>query len=212
MRNANRCKSAHRALSDSFLNPTHLIGPGDLVESPAGPLVNEQVVFEKGVMLAEEQLNLPKNQVVPSIDMLDSSLTRIRLGRYDPLSTFSVMLSVNDFFQHDEYAFFQCTARYVSPDGMYLVTRITTHRLSVASDVGEFLEAIDEEVVPVLLGKEAVYRSMFGRDVDLDHPFQAPHAGQLDSLAYDAQRDLDKTIFMISGAFRLLSLEQGTRT
>jgi hypothetical protein len=162
--------------------------------------------------LAEQELKHQKNTVVPSIDMLESSLTRIRLGRFDPLSTFSVMLGLNDFFQHDEYAFFQCTVRYVDQDGQTLVSRVTTHRLSVASDVGEFLEAIDEEVVPVLLGKEAVYRSMFGRDADVEHPFHAPHAGQLDSLACDAQRDLDNTIFRISGAFRLLSLEQGTRT
>lgn len=189
-----------------------MIGPGDLIESPDGPLVNEQAAFEKGVQMAEQELEYQNGKIVPSIDMLESTLTRIRLGRYDPLSTFSVMLSLNEFFQHDEYAFFQCTVRYFDRDCQALVTRVMTHRLSVASDVGEFLEAIDEEVVPVLLGKEAVYRSMFGRDVDTDHPFHAPHAGQLDNLAYDAQRDLDNTVFRISGAFRLLSLEQGTRT
>jgi hypothetical protein len=189
-----------------------LIGPGDLIESPDGPLVNEQAAFDQGVAMAKQGLKHQKNKIVPSMDMLDSTLTRIRLGRYDPLSTFSVMLNFNDFFQHDEYAFFQCTVRFVDRDCRVLVTRVMTHRLSVASDVGEFLEAIDEEVVPVLLGKEAVYRSMFGKDVDMDHPFHAPHAGQLDNLAYDAQRDLDNTVFRISGAFRLLSLEQGTRT
>lgn len=122
------------------------------------------------------------------------------------------MLRPNDFFQHDEYAFFQCIVRYVDRDGETLITRVTTHRLTVAKDVGEFLEAVDEEVVPVLLGKEAVYRSMFGRDVDVEQPFLAPHTGQLDDMAYDAQRDLDHTVFQISGAFRLLSLEKGTRT
>jgi Sec23/Sec24 zinc finger/Sec23/Sec24 trunk domain len=196
----------------SFLDPSHLIGPGDLIANPDGPMVNEELCFEQGLKLAEENLKLPKSKVVPSLEMLESSLTRIRLGRYDPLSTFSVMLSLNDFFQHDEYALFQCIVRHVDRNGQYLVTRVTTHRLSVAATVGEFLEAIDEEVVPVLLGKEAVYRSMFGLEADVEHPFQAPHAGQLDSLADDAQRDLDNTVFRISGAFRLLSLEKGTRT
>lgn len=189
-----------------------MIGPGDLSENTLGPLVNEQACFEQGVKLAEETLKLPKNKVVPSIEMLDASLTRIRLGRCDPLSTFSVMINLNDFFQHDEHAFFQCIVRYIDRQGLYLVTRVTTHRLSVAKSVGEFLEAVDEEVIPVLLGKEAVYRAMFGIETDVDHPFQAPHAGQLDNLAFDAQRDLDHTVFRISGEFRLLSLEKGTRS
>jgi hypothetical protein len=195
----------------SFLDPSHLIGPGDLVSNPDCPMAHEEMCFEQGVKLAENQLRLPKNKIVPSLEMLETTLTRIRLGRFDPLSTFSVMLSLNDFFQQDEYALFQCIVRYVDRDGLHVMTRITTHRLSVAATVGEFLEAVDEEVVPTLLAKEAVYRSMFGLEVDTDHPFQAPHSGQLDSLAYDAQRDLDNTVFRISGAFRLLSLEKGTR-
>lgn len=196
----------------SFLNPTHLIGPGDLIGSSEAPLVNEESAFVEAVKLTEENVQTQHRQrTVPSFEMLESSLTRIRLGRFDPLSTFSVMLRLNDFFQRDEFAYFQGVVRYVDRDGKFLVTRVTTQRLSVAKDVGEFLEAVDEEVVPVLLAKEAVYRSMFGRDVDEEHPFLAPHAGQLDDLAYDAQQDLDNTIFRISGAFRLLSLEHGTR-
>jgi hypothetical protein len=143
--------------------------------------------------------------------MLETSLTRLCIGRCDLLSTFSVMLQMNDFFQHDKYAFFQCTARYVDRDGRTLVTRVFTHRLSVASNIGEFLDAIDEEVVPVLLGKEAVYRSMFGRETTEDTEVETPDAAHLESLAYDAQRDIDATIQRISGAFRMLGLEQGTR-
>jgi hypothetical protein len=200
------------SLISSFLNPTHLIGPGDLHNHVDGPLLNEEHAFEFGVTLAKQQSKRFKNKAMPSLDMLESSLTRIRLGRFDPLSTFSVMLRLNDFFQHDEYAFFQGVVRYTDWKSKCLITRVTTHRLSVASNVGEFLEAIDEEVVPVLLGKEAVYRSTFGRDVDSEHPFHAPHAGELDSLAYNAQSDMDCTIFRISAAFRLLSLAKGTRT
>jgi len=180
--------------------------------STDSPLDNELSAFEQGIKLAERHLKAAQQQwTLPSVEMLESSLTRIRLGRFDPKSTFSVMLRLNDFFQHDKYACFQCVVRYVDPEGTSLITRVTTHRLSVAKDVGEFLQGVDEEVIPVLLGKEALYRSMFGRDVDEDHPFLAPHAGQLDTMAYDAQEDLDNTIFRISGAFRLLSLEHATK-
>ena len=196
-----------------------MIGPGDLLPHPDGPLVNEEVAFDHAVQLMEK--NSPTNRkkantstpAFPSLEMLELSLTRIRLGRFDPRSTFSVMLRLNEFFQRgDEHAHVQGVTRYVDRDGQFLVTAVTTHRLAVAHNVGEFLDAIDEQVVPVLLAKEAVYRSMFGREqVDVAHPFLAPHAGQLDDLAYDAQQDLDNTISRISGAFKLLRLEHGTR-
>jgi hypothetical protein len=192
------------------LTSTHLIGPGELVDGPHGPLANEQMAFSNGILLAKSH-ELSIDMDPPQIGVLDSTLTRIRIGRYDPLSTFSVMLRLNDSYQGDEYTFFQCIVRFVDILAGELVTRVTSHRLSVANDVGEFLEAIDEEVVPVLLGKEAVYRSMFGRDADTDRPFHAAYIDELDSLAQDAQQDLDSTIFRISGAFRLLSLVHGTK-
>jgi hypothetical protein len=126
------------------------------------------------------------------------------------MSTFSVMLQLRDLLPEDEHAIFQYIARYVDQDGKTLVTRISTHRLPVANDVSEFLDSVDEEVVPVLLGKEAVYRSMYGREVDGNVIDATDHA-QLEKLAYDAQADIDATIQSVSGAFRLLGLEEGTR-
>jgi hypothetical protein len=208
-------KVSHSCLYDivlSFLTSTHLIGPGELVENSSEPLVNEQVAFRKGVQRANANAAIiTASDDQPSIAVIDSTQTRIRLGRFDPLSTYSVMLRLNDSYQNEEHAFFQGIVRFVDATGQRLITRVTSHRLSVASDVGEFLEAIDEEVVPVLLGKEAVYRSMFGRDADSDNPFHAAYTDEMDSLAYEAQQDLDNTIFRISSAFRLLSLVQGTK-
>jgi hypothetical protein len=196
-------------LCRSFLVPTKIVGPGEFVDEPSSLVANERSAFAAGSALAASG-GLQTNNL-PSKDMLETSLTRLCIGRCDLLSTFSVMLQMNDFFQHDKYAFFQCTARYVDRDGRTLVTRVFTHRLAVASTVGEFLDAIDEEVVPVLLGKEAVYRSMFGRETTEDTELETPDAAHLESLAYDAQRDIDATIQRISGAFRMLGLEQGTR-
>lgn len=74
------------------------------------------------------------------------------------MATLSVMLRVNDEYPMDESAFFQCIVRYVERDGKTLVTRVCSHQLPVAKTVSDFLESVDEDVVPVLLGKEAVYR------------------------------------------------------
>jgi hypothetical protein len=57
-----------------------------------------------------------------------------------------------------------------------------------------------KRLYPFLLGKEAVYRSMFGRETTEDTEVETPDAAHLESLAYD-QRDIDATIQRISGAF-----------
>ena len=72
---------------------------------------------------------------------------------------------------------------------------------------------INARAVAVILGKEAVYRSMYGREMVAtgDEPPPAAAGGYLKSLASDSQSDLDATVQRISGAYRLLRLEQGNR-
>ena len=183
------------------MTATHLIGPGELVEGPIVPLVQEQASLDAS--RARLVAQYPKRSSFPPPDA--GAVVRVKLGRYDPLSTFSILLQLNDSFQprFDTEVFVQVVIHYVVNDT--LITRVQTHRLKVAGDVGEFLEVVDEQVVPVVLAKEAVYRSMTGTgDNDNDDD-------DVDRLAYDAQKDLDQTIFQISAAFRLLSLEHGTK-
>jgi hypothetical protein len=196
-----------------FVTPTHLVGPGEIVPlQEANILNNERAAFAGGASLAAKQGYRTNN--LPMKDMVDESMTRIKLGRLDPLTTLSVLMLVNDTIEEDEkYAFFQCIARYVDRDGKTLVTRVANHRLAVANDVGDFLDEIDEEVVPVVLAKGAVYRSLHGRD-DTDESRVVPIAGDADiieKLAYEAQLDIDATIQRISGAFRLQMLRNASR-
>jgi len=190
----------------SFITPTHFVGPGELIDDSRSLLVCERSAFAIGASLAAERKMTTNN--LPSVDIVESTMTRLRMGRFDPISTFSVLLQVNEFFQRENHALFQFIVRYVDNDGVTLVTRVFTHRLSVAKDIGEFLDAQDEEVIPVLLGKEAVYRSMFGREMKNDETEPLDEV-QLEDLSYDAQRDLDATIQKISVAYRLQGLEYG---
>lgn len=196
----------------SFLTPTHFVGPGVLMDEDKSLMVNERSAFAAGSALAAKH-NIPTNNL-PSDDMVQMTTTRLNMGRYDPIATFSVMLQVNEFYQHESHALFQCIVRYLDRDGRTLVTRVFTHRLSMAKNISEFLDSVDEEVVPVLLGKEAVYRSVYGREMNAsknkDEEVLDPlDYSQLESLSYAAQRDLDVTIQKISSAFRLVGLEQG---
>jgi hypothetical protein len=195
----------------SFLSATHLVGSGELLEEDRKHLLNnERSAFAVGASSAAGR-GFPTNEL-PNEEAVNETLTRLSLGRFDPLATLSVMLRVNDDFPVEEEAFFQCTVRFVERDGKTLVTRVFSEQLPVAKDVSAFLDSVDEEVVPVLLGKEAVYRSMYGREItDENEVVLAPSKEQLEKLAYEAQKDLDATIQRVSGAFRLLRLEQSLK-
>lgn len=197
--------------SKRFLSATHLVGSGELLDEDHKCLLNnERSAFAIGASLAASQ-GFATNEL-PAMEAVNETLTRLSLGRFDPLATLSVMLRVNEEYPMDEAAFFQCIVRYVERDGKTLVTRICSHQLPVAKDASEFLESVDEEVVPVLLGKEAVYRSMYGREIsDENEVVLAPDKEQLERLAYEAQRDLDATIQRVSGAYRLLCLEHSLK-
>lgn len=187
------------------MTPTHVVGAGEILEDDQGLLVTERSAFAVGASLAASRGFATNN--IPSNELLASTLTRVRLGRYDPLSSMSVMLQVNDeILPDDRYAVFQCTVRFIDPASQELVTRVSTNRLPVALSVNDFLESMDEEAVPVVLGKEAVYRSVVGRQED---ETAAADVARIEFLAYEAQRDLDATVHRISGAFRLLGLEEG---
>ncbi|GKY95193.1 COPII-coated vesicle budding, variant 3 [Mayamaea pseudoterrestris] len=191
----------------SFFTVTHVVGPGELVEDSKRMLAGERSSFALGASLAAAK----KVKIsLPIADIVDATLIRIHVGRVDPISTFSVMLQMNEFFQHESHALFQCIARYINRQGNVLVTKTFTRRLATANDVVEFLDGVDEEVVPVLLGKEAVYRANFGRDATNNTLLETFDQATLEALAYDAQQDIDATIQKISVAYRLLGLQQGT--
>ena len=208
-----------------FLTPTHLVGPGELLDDEAKKtnsskkkyngsiLYNERSAYALGASLAAQKHNIPTHHL-PATEFVDSTMTRVIVGRVDPLSTYSIMFRTNDSVgqkttEEDNYAFFQCIARFVEDDA--LVTRVSNHRLTIAKNMGEFLDCVDEEVIPVVLGKEAVYRSMYGREMEGYEALDAPSPTQLEGLAFRSQEDLDNTISRISGSYRLWGLSHGTR-
>jgi hypothetical protein len=116
--------------------------------------------------------------------------------------------------EEDKFAFVQLTARYISRDGSMIITRVSTNRLPVAESVSDYVKHVDDEVVSVLLSKNAVYRSVHGREEteDTKDKVVAGDPATLEKLAYEAQLDLDATVQRISGAFRLLGLEEKTKS
>jgi hypothetical protein len=193
-----------------FLSPSHVVGAMEVIDAiKEAVLPNERATFATGASLAAKHGIATNN--LPSQAHVDETLTRVRMGRYDPLSTLSFMLRVDENIKpEDKYAFFQCTIRYLEQDGKTLVTKVSTHRLPIARSVHDFLDSMDEEVVPIVLGKEAVFRSIVGREDEEAIDVLVADTDRVEMLAIEAQKDLDNTIHRVSGAYRLIGLQLGT--
>ena len=140
------------------------------------------------------------------------TLTRLRLGRFDRLATHTLMMQVNDDIrQEDQHATFQFVARFVTPDGNYLVTRVFTHRLPVA-DMHQFLAGQRSDVVAICLGREAVFRATAGRGSTGEEEATVVDRDRDEELSNDARKDIDATIHLASAAFRLLGSRSGSST
>ncbi len=199
--------------SEIFVTPTQLCGSGEVLPNDGARLVeNERSTFAAGAAIAAK--SGIKTNKLPSVNAMEVSMTRIQVGRVDPLSTFAVLLEIDDSIEEeDEFAFFQLISRYVSRNGKEAITRVCSFKLSIAKDVSDFVASVDDEAVSVVLGKAAVYRALHGREETSDTRDMTA-AGDTDAqekLAYDTQLDLDATIQRISGAFRLLGLEEKMR-
>lgn len=199
--------------TELFVTPTRMCGSGEVLPNSAARIVeSERSTFAAGAALAANRGIKTNN--LPSVNALESSMTRIQVGRVDPLSTFTVLLEINDSLEEDdEFAFFQLVSRYVSRNGREAITRVASFKLPIARDVSDFVASVDDEAVSVALGKAAVYRALHGRE-ETSKARDTTSAGDTDAqekLAYDTQLDLDATVQRISGAFRLLGLEEKTR-
>ena len=170
---------------------------------------NELEAYLEGSEFAEENDYPTEN--LPMEEAVALSLTRIKLARFDPLTTLAVMCQINDSMEdEDEAAFFQFVTRYHDKEGENIITRVVSFRLDVAEDVADFVSCVDDEAVSAVLAKSAVYRAVHGRDETegAKDMTVAGDAETLEKLSYEAQLDMDATIQRISGAYRLLGLEE----
>lgn len=202
---ANNC-----VLTGSFLEVTHLVGMGEFVDEEQILLPNERASFAAGSALAAKHGT--ETNKLPDREAFENMVTRVRICRYDPLTTLSIMLRVLPEISADtEFAYFQFVVRFMDASGSKMITRVATNRLSLAKDVSTYLDSVDEEVIPVVLAKEAVYRALYGRESDIVLNGEPVDPAELENLAYEVQKDIDTTIQNISGEFRLLGLQEGTR-
>eukprot|EP00533_Pseudo-nitzschia_delicatissima_P000494 CAMPEP_0116085742 /NCGR_PEP_ID=MMETSP0327-20121206/4484_1 /TAXON_ID=44447 /ORGANISM="Pseudo-nitzschia delicatissima, Strain B596" /LENGTH=926 /DNA_ID=CAMNT_0003576747 /DNA_START=93 /DNA_END=2873 /DNA_ORIENTATION=- len=199
--------------TDSFVKPTQFCGSGEVLTDIGCDLIEtEQAAYDEGTKLALEHGLKIKN--LPSEKALELSMTRIQIGRVDPLNTLSVLLEVDDMkSEEDDYAFFQLVSRSISRKGDIEITRVQSMKLEIAEDVNDFLASVDDDAMSVLLAKMAVFRSLHGRDEteDTRDKTTAGDSNTQEELAYDTQVDIDATIQRISGEFRLLDLEKNSK-
>jgi len=192
----------------SNVSPTHITGPGYVQrEDKLDSLPNEWSAISKCYTSKSTTTDLPH-----------PTLTRIVMGRYDPLATISTTMHVTNDTSHrhdDEQRntngmCFQFVVRFVNPqNSAELLTRVFSHKLETSYDVEDFIESTVGDVVPIVLGREAVDRTyLIGQhnhdDTDAGVTVKKYTTGTLDeeTLASAARNDLDTTIYRISKQYR----------
>ena len=193
---------------------THVNGPGTFVAGEAvGLLPNERSTFAECKERATNRGLITYN--LPCIQIIQSTLTRILMGRYDPQSSFAVMMQVKEKINADrnKNAHFQIVVRYINPlNKAELVTRVITDALPTTNDESNFLDGVSGDVLSVVLAKEAADRAMI-RNADY---MERNESQTTDSIGMktqtivnnedvefrtaETQKDLDATIYTIAQA------------
>lgn len=146
--------------------------------------------------------------------MVKATRTRLRMGRFDPQSTLSVMMQVKDTihpsgYGDDDFVYFQFITRYLNPNDVTdLVTRVVSQKIPILIDEldenNDFFHSLNENILPTLLCKEAAFRCMVKPDDDSregsDKTAVVEHE-DVEYLVLQAQKDLDTTVNRISGAY-----------
>jgi hypothetical protein len=78
-----------------------------------------------------------------------------------------------------------------------MVTRVMSYRLPITPSTQTFLEGLNDSIVSILLGREAVYRSLSLHDTGVHQ-----RLGENNFLMEKAREDLDRTVYLISKSFR----------
>ncbi len=194
--------------------PTSFNGPGEMVETQKKhTLSNEHEVFLSCSKFAADQ-GIPTNNI-PSIEALESTRIRFRIGRFDSRSTFTVMMQVKDTSHipahpnGNHFFYFQFITRYLNPDDITdLVTRVVSQRVPVSTrdtnfnEHNDFFNSLNEKVLPVVLAKEAAYRCMVKKKDQTGGKRSSTVSHEdVENLVPRAQYDLDTTVNRIANAY-----------
>ena len=198
----------------SFMKITHVNGPGTIVTSEEVDLLpNERSAFVECKERANNRGFITYN--LPCKQMVQSLLTRVRMGRYDPQSSFAVMMEVKEKIngERNKSAHFQIVVRYINPaNKAELVTRVITEALPTTNNKTLFFDGVSGDVLSVVLAKEAADRTMIRKagDTERDDPQTIDSIGMATQTVVDneevelrsaeTQKDLDSTIHSIAQA------------
>jgi hypothetical protein len=128
-------------------------GPFTVFDECQCPLPNERGAFLSSQSSAKSK-NVPQRKVL-SVKAMNSFVTQMQLGRFDPKLSISIILQNEFDIPEDSSVFFQFVSRFI--EGSDLVTRVYTQKICTSYDTNTCLQTLDIEVTSVLLAKEAAY-------------------------------------------------------
>ena len=190
----------------SNMTPTSFNGIGEPVDGHSHHILpNERATFVACNSRSAEH-GLPSNNM-PSPNILHSTRTRLKLGRYDPKASVAVRFELVNDLHNDTagFVYFQFITRFIHPRiKSVLVTRVATQRIPICkSESGyEFYDNLNENVLSSLLAKEAAYRCMI-QDTSEGNLTETVIVREedIEKLVSQTKKDLDTTVNLISNAY-----------
>lgn len=141
---------------------------------------------------------------------VESTRCRFRFGRYDTKASLSLMFQVSQNIHLDEhnYAHFQFITRHLDfQDRNSIITRVITQRVPIARSDKEIFQSLNEEVIAVLLGKEAAFRCMVTESSKHNKEYLTVDPAEINTFAQEVQNDIDATVHSMFKAYQTYSLQ-----
>lgn len=174
----------------SFITPTCMHGQCEqLLEDSINAIsLNELSIYDK---------SSPKGKRF-SVNTIESTRCRFLFGRHDSKSSLSIIMQVKNKISLDEdtHAHFQFIAHFLDPnDRKVLITRVISQRIPIARSDHEIFETLNEDVISVLLGKEAAFRCMVAETKQNKNEIVVTDPHEIQLFAEDVQNDIDATVY-----------------
>jgi len=195
----------------SYITPISFNGSCTLNNKQKGILPNERSSFSTSAShaanLGISTTNLPHHKII------ESTCTSLKMCRFDSKSTVTVMIEINSPIKvndDESFCYFQFITRFLNPnDKSDLITRVTTQRVPVCTEVGvNFFDSLNYDALSIVLGREAAFRTTAreGRDIigigeRSTNEISVVSHEDLEDFALQTQQDIDTTVQRILNAY-----------
>jgi hypothetical protein len=184
------------------ISPKFIHGPCEQLDDSSSRMLcrNEESIYSR----------CSGNESSVSDMTVESTRCKFLFGRYDAKASLSLILEVLQDINLDEhhYAHFQFITRYLDlQDINSVITRVITQRVPITRNDNEIFQALNEDIIAVLLGKEAAFRCMVTERSKHRKEYLTVDPVEINTFAEEVQNDIDATIHSMFKAYQTHNMQ-----